>query len=117
MEDLIHIKVKENDQGQEKWFEYGLSYEDFAMIQPMLEQCKERRECPMFDPNDPEQSAEMINRIFMPFGMAQQNGRKGIIYNLNDKPEEMTREQVEDIYHRKNILYIRSKKIPTQPIL
>lgn len=69
------------------------------------------------DPNDPEKSAEMFNRIFMPFGTAQQNERKGIIYNLNEKPEEMTKEQVEDTYQRKGILYIRSKKTPTQAIL
>lgn len=110
-EDTIKVKVNENGQ----WTEYGLTYEDFALIQPVLERCKEKRVV-NFDPNDPEQSAEMFNRIFMPFGMAQQNGRKGIIYNLNDKPEEMTREQIEDIYQRKNILYIRSKKTPTQQI-
>lgn len=112
MEDTIKVKVNENGQ----WTEYSLAFEEYAYIQPILERCKEKR-IVNFDPNDPEQSAEMISRIFMPFGMAQQNGRKGIIYNLNDKPEEMTREQIEDIYQRKNILYIRSKKIQTQPIL
>lgn len=112
MEDTIKVKVNENGQ----WTEYSLPYEDFALIQPVLEKCKDKRVV-NFDPNDPEQSAEMFNRIFMPFGMAQQNWRKGIIYNLNDKPEEMTREQVEDTYQRKGILYIRSKKTPTQQIM
>lgn len=112
MEDTIKVKVNENGQ----WTEYSLPYEDFALIQPILERCQDKRVV-NFDPNDPEQSAELIGRIFMPFGMAQQNGRKGIIYNLNEKPEEMTREQVEDIYQRKNILYIRSKKTPTQQIM
>lgn len=112
MEDAIKVKVNENDQ----WTEYSLPYEDFALIQPVLERCKEKRVV-NFDPNDPEQSAELIGRMFMPFGMAQQNGKKGIIYNLNEKPEEMTREQIEDIYQRKNILYIRSKKTQTQSIL
>lgn len=112
MEDTIKVKVNENGQ----WTEYSLPYEDFALIQPVLERCKDKRVV-NFDPNDPEQSAEMFNRIFMPFGMAQQNGRKGIIYNLNDKPKEMTREQIEDIYQRKNILYIRSKKTLTQQIM
>lgn len=107
------IKVKVNENGQ--WTEYSLSYEEYAYIQPILERCKNKRVV-NFDPNDPEQSAEMISRIFMPFGQAQQNGKKGIIYNLNDKPKEMTREQIEDIYQRKNILYIRSKKTPTQQI-
>lgn len=107
------IKVKVNENGQ--WTEYSLSYEEYAYIQPILERCKNKRVV-NFDPNDPEQSAEMISRIFMPFGPAQQNGKKGIIYNLNEKPEEMTREQIEDIYQRKNILYIRSKKTPTQQI-
>ena len=110
-EDTIKVKVKENGQ----YTEYNLSYEEYALIQPILENCKDSRVV-NYDPNDPEQSAEMLNRIFMPFGMAQQNGRKGVIYNLNELPKEMTKEQVEDIYHRKNILYIRSKKKPTQQI-
>lgn len=111
-EDTIKVKVNENGQ----WVEYNLSYEEFAKVSPVFEQCKNRKVV-NFDPNDPEQSAEMISRIFMPFGQAQQNGRKGVIYNLNDKPEEMTKEQVEDTYQRKGILYIRSKKTPTQTIL
>jgi len=110
-EDIIKVKVNENGQ----WTEYSLSYEDFALIQPVLERCKEKRVV-NFDPKDPEQSAEMLNRIFMPFGPAQQNGKKGIIYNLEELPKEMTKEQVEDTYQRKNILYIRSKKTPTQQI-
>lgn len=112
MEDTIKVKVNENGQ----WTEYSLAFEEYAYIQPILERCKEKRVV-NFDPNDPEQSAEMFNRIFMPFGMAQQNGRKGVIYNLNEKPEEMTKEQVEDTYQRKGILYIRSKKTQTQAIL
>jgi len=111
MEDTIKVKVNENGQ----WTEYSLAFEEYAYIQPILERCKEKRVV-NFDPNDPEQSMEMFNRIFMPFGMAQQNGKKGIIYNLNEKPKEMTREQIEDIYKRKNILYIRSKKTSTQQI-
>lgn len=110
-EDTIKVKVNENGQ----WTEYSLPYEEYAYIQPILERCKDKRVV-NFDPNDPEQSAELIGRIFMPFGQAQQNGKKGIIYNLNEKPKEMTREQIEDIYQRKNILYIRSKKTPTQQI-
>lgn len=110
-EDTIKVKVNENGQ----WTEYSLAFEEFAYIQPILERCKEKRVV-NFDPNDPEQSAELIGRIFMPFGPAQQNGKKGIIYNLNEKPKEMTREQIEDIYQRKNILYIRSKKTSTQQI-
>lgn len=111
MEDTIKVKVKEDNQ----WVEYSLSYEEYAEVYSILKQSKHKRVV-NFDPNDPEQSAELIGRIFMPFGQAQQNGNKGIIYNLNEKPKEMTREQIEDIYHRKNILYIRSKKTPTQQI-
>ena len=48
--------------------------------------------------------------------MAQQNGRKGIIYNLNEKPVNMSREEIEDTYQRKGILYIESDKTPTQQI-
>lgn len=110
-EDTIKVKVNENGQ----WTEYSLTFEEYAYIQPILERCKDKRVV-NFDPNDPEQAAELIGRIFMPFGPAQQNGKKGIIYNLNDKPKEMTREQIEDIYQRKNILYIRSKKTLTQQI-
>ena len=112
MEDTIKVKVNENGQ----WTEYSLPYEEFAYIQPILERCKEKRVV-NFDPNDPEQSMEMFNRIFMPFGAAQQNGRKGIIYNLNEKPEDMSRQEIEGVYQRTGILYIRSKKTPTQPIL
>lgn len=111
MEDTIKVKVNENGQ----WTEYNLAFEEYAYIQPILERCKDKRVV-NFDPNDPEQSAELIGRIFMPFGPAQQNGKKGIIYNLNELPKEMTKEQVEDIYQRKNILYIRSKKTSTQQI-
>ena len=111
MEDTIKVKVNENGQ----WTEYNLTYEEFDYISPILEKCHNKRVV-NFDHNDPEQSAEMLGRIFMPFGPAQQNGRKGIIYNLNELPKEMTREQIEDIYQRKNILYIRSKKTPTQQI-
>lgn len=112
MEDTIKVKVNENGQ----WVEYSLSFEEMSRIQPILDACKKKRVC-NYDPNDPEQSAEMLSRIFMPFGTAQMNGRKGIIYNLNEKPKEMTKEQVEETYQRKGILYIRSKKTPTQPIL
>jgi len=111
MEDTIKVKVNENGQ----WTEYSLSFEEYAYIQPILERCKDKRVV-NFDTNDPEQSAELIGRIFMPFGTAQQNGKKGIIYNLKELPKEMTKEQVDDIYQRKNILYIRSKKTPTQQI-
>ena len=111
-EDTIKVKVNENGQ----WTEYSLPYEEYSYIQPILDRCNDKRVV-NFDPNDPEQSAELIGRIFMPFGQAQQNGKKGIIYNLNELPKEMTKEQVEDIYQRKNILYIRSKKTQTQAIL
>lgn len=111
-EDTIKVKVNENGQ----WVEYSLSFEEMSRIQPILDACKKKRVC-NYDPNDPEQSAELIGRMFMPFGTAQQNGRKGVIYNLNEKPKEMTKEQVEETYQRKGILYIRSKKTPTQPIL
>ena len=111
-DETIKVKVQENDQ----WTEYSLPYEEFAYIQPILERCKDKRVV-NFDPNDPEQSAVLIGRIFMPFGTAQQNGRKGIIYNLNEKPKDMTKEQVEDTYQKKGILYIMSKKTQTQAIL
>lgn len=104
-DDTIKVKVKENGQ----WTEYSLTYEDYAYIQPILERCNDKRVV-NYDPSDPEQSAEMLSRIFMPFGQAQ---RKGVIYNLNDKPEEMPREMVEDIYQRKGILYIRNNKTQT----
>ena len=110
-EDTIKVKVNENGQ----WTEYSLTFEEYAYIQPILERCKDKRVV-NFDPNDPEQSAELIGRIFMPFGQAQQNGKKGIIYNLNELPKEMTKEQVEDIYQRKGILYVRSRKTYTQPL-
>lgn len=111
IEDTIKVKVNENGQ----WTEYSLSYEDFAIIQPVLERCKDKRVV-NYDPNDPEQSAEMLSRIFMPFSPASQNCKKGIIYNLKEKPHDMTREQVEDIYQRKGILYIESRETKTQPI-
>ena len=111
-EDTIKVKVNENG----TWVEYSLPYEEFAYIQPILERCKDKRVI-NFDPNDPEQSAEMISRIFMPFGMAQQNGRKGIIYNLQEKPHNMERKEVEEIYQRTGILYIESMTTKTQPIL
>lgn len=111
MEDTIKVKVNENGQ----WTEYSLSYEEYAYIQPILERCKDKRVV-NFDPNDPEQSAEMISRIFMPFGMAQQNGRMGIIYNLKEKPHNMEREEVEEIYQRTGIIYIESMTTRTQPI-
>ena len=117
MEDLIHIKVKENDQGQEKWFEYGLSYEEFAMIQPVLEQCKERRECPMFDPNDPEMSARLLGTMLMPFGQQTSAKGKGIIYNLKDKPKDMTKEQVMDIYERRGFVFVEDEKTETKQII
>ena len=110
-EDTIKVKVNENGQ----WTEYSLPYEEFAYIQPILERCKEKRVV-NFDPNDPEQSMELIGRIFMPFGQAQQNGRKGVIYNLQEKPHGMSREQVEEIYQRTGILYIDSMTTKTQPI-
>lgn len=111
MEDTIKVKVNENGQ----WVEYSLSFEEMSRIQPILDACKKKRVC-NYDPNDPEQSAELIGRIFMPFGMAQQNGRKGVIYNLNEKPHDMSREQVEDIYQKKGILYVESMETRTQPI-
>lgn len=111
-EDTIKVKVNENGQ----WVEYSLSFEEMSRIQPILDACKNKRVC-NYDPNDPEQSAELIGRMFMPFGMAQQNGRKGVIYNLNEKPHDMSREQVEDIYQKKGILYIESMETRTQPIL
>lgn len=111
MDDTIKVKVNENGQ----WTEYSLTFEEYAYIQPILDRCKDKRVV-NFDTNGPEQSAEMISRIFMPFGMAQQNGRKGVIYNLNEKPHDMSREQVEEIYQRKGILYVESMETRTQPI-
>ena len=111
IEDTIKVKVNENGQ----WTEYSLSYEDFALIQPVLERCNDKRVV-NYDPNDPEQSAEMLSRIFLPFSPANHNCKKGIIYNLKEKPHDMTREQVEDIYQRKGILYIESRETKTQPI-
>lgn len=110
-EDTIKVKVNDNEQ----WVEYSLSFEEMSRIQPILDACKKKRVY-NYDPNDPEQSAELIGRIFMPFGMAQQNGRKGVIYNLNEKPHDMSREQVEDIYQKKGILYVESMETRTQPI-
>ena len=57
-EDTIKVKVNENGQ----WTEYSLSYEEYAYIQPILDRCKNKRVV-NFDPNDPEQSAELIGRI------------------------------------------------------
>lgn len=110
-EDTIKVKVNDNEQ----WVEYSLSFEEMSRIQPILDACKKKRVC-NYDPNDPEQSAELIGRMFMPFGTAQQNGRKGVIYNLNEKPHDMSREQVEDIYQKKGILYVESMETRTQPI-
>lgn len=115
MEDLIHIKVKENDQGQEKWFEYGLSYEEFAMIQPVLEHCKDKHECPMFDPENPEATAGIFTHLLFPF-QNQTQQRRAIIYNDKDRPKDMTREQVMETYERRGFLFLSDNTTETREI-
>ena len=110
MEDTINIKVKELVDGQYKWFEYNLSYEEFEYIQPILEKCKDRKECPIYDPNDPITSLSMINSMFSPFN----SGKKGVIYNLREKPKDYDLSDVVEFYEKKNILLIESDKTETK---
>lgn len=103
MDDTIKIKVNENG----KWTEYNLSYEDFEYIQPILDRCKDKKEC-TFDPSDTRAMFEMP----MPsFGMGRQ---QHIIYNLKERPQEMTKEEVIATYKREGVLFVDSDKTATQ---
>lgn len=108
MDDTIKIKVNENG----KWLEYSLSYEDFDIIQPILDRCKDKKEC-TFDPTDPISMLEMIMPS-SPFGMAQQQQRRCIIYNLKERPQKMTKEEVIATYKRDGVLFVESDNTPTQ---
>ena len=111
MENTIQIKVKELvDGSQEKWFEYNLTYEEFEYIQPILERCKDKKECPIYDPNDPSTSLSMLSSMMLPFS----NNKKGIIYNLKEKPFDKTLNEVVDYYEKHNILLIESDKTETK---
>lgn len=113
MENTIQIQVKELvDGSQEKWFEYNLSYEDFEYIQPILDRCKNRKECPIYDPNDPSTFSNMFNNL-LPFN----NNKKGIIYNLKEKPSDMTRDEVISYYDKHNVLLIESNRTGTKQML
>ncbi len=105
MDDVITIKVKEVVDGQYKWFEYNLSYEEYEYIQPILEKCKDKKECPLYDPNDPVTSLNMLSSLMIPFN---NSNKKGIIYNLNEKPKNKTLDEVIDFYKKENILLIES---------
>lgn len=110
MENTIQIKVKEFiDGSQEKWFEYNLTYEDFEYIQPILERCKDKRECPVYDPNDPSTLSNMFSSL-LSFG----GNKKGIIYNLKEKPSDKTLDEIVNYYEKHNILLVESDKTETK---
>lgn len=109
MEDTIAIKVKESAYGQDKWFEYDLSYEEFAYIQPILEGCKNKKECPIIDPNNPDSISTFMN-TFTLFGV----NKKTVIYNLKEKPKDYTLEQVMDFYKKENIILVENDKTETK---
>ena len=114
MENTIQIKVKELvDSSQEKWFEYNLTYEEFEYIQPILERCKDKKECPIYDPNDPSTSLSMLSSLMAPFN----NGKKGIIYNLKEKPYRMSLNEVVDFYKKENILLVESDRTETKQLM
>jgi hypothetical protein len=112
MDDTIDIKVRELVNGQYKWFEYNLPYEDFEYIQPILDKCKNKKECPLYDPNDPSTSLSIISSMMSPFS----NNKKGVIYNLKEKPSDKTLDEVVDYYNKHNILLIESNKTRTQQL-
>ena len=60
-EDLIYLKVKERmPDGTLKEFEYGLEYEDFAAMKPLLDSCKHKKEV-LPSPEDPASLASVFN--------------------------------------------------------
>lgn len=107
MDDTIKIKVNENG----KWMEYNLSYEEFGYIQPILDGCKDKKECSL-DLSDPKTMFEMMLQS-SPFGMTPQQ-RRCIIYNLKERPQDMTKEEVMTIYKREGVLFVESDKTATQ---
>lgn len=112
MEDKITIKVKELIRGQEKWMEYNLSYEEFAEVYKILSKCEDKKECPVFDSNDPQTSVEMFAKLMLPF-----NQQKGIMYNIKEKPKDKSIEEVIDYYNRHNILLVEGDNIQTKQML
>lgn len=113
MENTIQIKVKELvDGSQEKWFEYNLTYEDFEYIQPILERCKNKKECPVYDPSDPSTLSNMFSSLW-----SFSNNKKGVIYNLKEKPSDKTLDEVVNYYEKHNILLIESDKTETKQML
>lgn len=116
MSDTITIKVKESSDNGDKWMQYDLSYEEFAYIQPVLKGCQNKHECPDFDPADPESAAKLVGAMFLPFTQHTKETKKGIIYNLRDKPAGMTRAQIVDIYNRHGFVFIDNKRSETRQI-
>lgn len=109
MNDTITIKVKETECGQDRWTQYELTYEQFSLIQPVLDMCKDEKEC-TYDPSDPDSAKEMMQAILFPY-----NGRKpGIVYNLKEKPKDKTLQEVIDYYRQENVLMVESDNNPTR---
>lgn len=108
--DLICVRVKEfADNGQEKEYVYGLTYEDYAIIRPILNR-SQREEAPIANAQNP---TELANALSFMFGAQP---KKGIIYNMNERPKEYTIEEIMDIYQKRNFLLIASDKTETKSI-
>lgn len=110
MEDTIKLKVNENG----TWYEYNLSYEDFAYIQPVLDRCKDKKEVPLFDPSDPEAPMRLTQQLLLPMF---QGNNKGFIYNLLEKPNGYTMDEVIEKYRKDNFLLVEGESIQTKQIM
>ena len=105
-EDLIPVRVQENG----KWVEYRLSYENFAMIQPILEESEHSIV-------EPENGLDMLKTIMSStFTPIERLGEKTILYNLLQKPKEMTKDEVVEYYRKTKFLLFESDNQNTQVI-
>lgn len=114
MSDTITIRVKDTSDGSEKWTEYSLSYEDFAFIQPVLDQCKDKRPFMETTPSDFSNPMSFITPFLM--SPTMNKWRHPIIYNINEKPQDMEIGDVIKEYEKSGVLLIESDKNPTRPI-
>lgn len=105
-EDYIPVRVQLNG----RWVEYRLSYENFGMIQPIL---NESPHSDVKDKNSPEMLKEIFTSTFAPIARM---GEKTILYNLLQKPNDMTKDEVVEYYHRTKFLLFESDSQNTQVI-
>lgn len=99
------IEIIVNENGNYK--KYGLSFELFNLIKPVLDESSNKSDVVLTDIAKGAVPESLGSGMLM--GMLSNMNRKTILYDLNEKPEEYTFEQVKEEYSRSGFVVVKSK--------